>query len=218
VKGGGRWSIEKVLGETLVVQFDAQGEVVRRLTIGVGEPTPVAVAAPEEGDEVFLLEQDATGNRVRLRGLRKRAVADATPAASPEPARPVWETFFERNRWPADRFETAKARLVRPKPFVPEKRARVVLQPNPLLAGATSTAELTVSFGANGSFLCTSDGLPLRKLTETSGLLWAVLGSEGKSLELTLFQSDGAVVEEYRIARPSGMMSFDAGEYLWPPK
>jgi hypothetical protein len=215
VKGGGRWSIEKVLGETLVVQFDAQGEVVRRLTIGAGEPVPVAVAAPEEGEEVYLLEKDAAGTRVRLRGLRKRAAGEA---ASGEAGRPVWETFFERNRWPADRFETARARLGRPKPFTPEKKIRVQSQPNPLLGDATSPVDLAVSHGASGSYLCTADGLPLRRLTETSGLLWAVVGTEGKSMELTVFQSDGSVVEEYRIAQPSALMSFDAGEYPWPPK
>jgi hypothetical protein len=33
-----------------------------------------------------------------------------------------------------------------------------------------------------------------------------------------LLQSDGAVVEEYRILRPGALMSFDAGEYQLPPK
>jgi hypothetical protein len=221
VKGGGRWSIEKVLGETLVVQFDAQGEVVRRLSVGAGEPVPVAVAAPEEGEEVFLLEQDAAGTRVRLRGLRRRSAPDAGGESGLQGSaagRPVWETFFERNRWPSEQFEAARARLGRPKPFVPEKKIRVRLQPNPLLGDALVTVELGVSCGVEGSYLCTADGLPLRKLTETAGLLWAVVGSEGKASEITLIQSDGAVVEEYRIAEPSLMMSFDAGEYVWPPK
>ena len=32
---------------------------------------------------------------------------------------------------------------------------------------------------------------------------------------LTLFQSDGAVVEEFRIGKLGNMMAFDAGEYEW---
>lgn len=221
VKGGGRWSIEKVLGEILVVQFDGRGEVVRRLSVGAGEPVPVAVASSEDGEEVYLLEHDAAVKRVRLRGLRRRGVSGSPGESSPQPSPvngTVWETFFERNRWPSDQFETARARLGRPKPFVPEKKIRVQLQPNPLLGDATSWVELGVSIGTTGSFLCTADGLPLRKLTETSGLLWAVVGSESRSSEITLVQSDGTVIEEYRIAQPAAMMSFDAGEYIWPPK
>lgn len=214
-KGGGKWSIETVLGETLVVQFDAQGEVARRLSIGAGEPVPVAVAAPEDREEVYLLEQDASGNRVRLRGLRRRAPAE--PGGQPS-AVLVWETFFEKNRWPADRFESARARLGRPKPFTPEKKVRVQLQPNPLLGDSTAVVDLMVSVHESGSFLNTADGLPLRKLTDTGGLVWAVAGSEAKATEITLLQSDGAVVEEYRVSHPSAMMSFDAGEYVWPPK
>ena len=219
-KGGGRWSIEKVLGETLVVQFDAQGEVVRRLSVGAGEPVPVAVAASEEGEEVYLLEQDASGNRVRLRGLRRRATVDSFNGESPVAPnnRPAWETFFERNRWPSDRFETARTRLGRPKPLVPEKKIRVQSQPNPLLADATSPIDLIVAFTPEGSFLRTVDGLTLRKLTETPGLVWAVLATEARESEIILLQSDGSVVEEYRIGRPAAMMSFDAGEYVWPPK
>jgi hypothetical protein len=220
VRGGGRWSVEKVLGETLVVQFDSQGEVVRRLNIGAGEPVPVAVAASEDGDEVFLLEQSAGGERVRLRGLRRRSVGEAagTDAGARSENRPVWETFFERNRWPSGRFDLAKALLGRPKPFVPEKKIRIQTQPNPLLSDATSPVELTVTTNAEGSYLATIDGLMLRKITDTPRLLWAVIGSEAKGTEFTLFQSDGTVVEEYRIAQPATMMSFDAGEYNWPPK
>jgi hypothetical protein len=38
-------------------------------------------------------------------------------------------------------------------------------------------------------------------------------GTEGGSKVLSFFQSDGAVVEQFRIRRPNNMMAFDAGEY-----
>jgi hypothetical protein len=47
-------------------------------------------------------------------------------------------------------------------------------------------------------------------------LKWAALVKEGSAL--TLFQSDGVVVEEFKIANPKDMMSFDAGDFeLKPP-
>ncbi len=52
---GTRWSIEKVLGETVVVQFDTRGEVLRRLSVGAGQPLPVAIAASVTAEDVFLL-------------------------------------------------------------------------------------------------------------------------------------------------------------------
>ena len=53
-------------------------------------------------------------------------------------------------------------------------------------------------------------------MTGTPHLKWAVIGAEGTAL--TLFQSDGAVVEEFRIGKLANMMAFDAGEYEWTGK
>ncbi len=230
-RDGTRWSIEKPLGETVVVQFDAQGEVLRRLSIGAGQPLPVAIAASMEADEVFLLEQD--GERWRLRGLRKKVLPDvnATDAVSnpAEPSKsdpagaigvaaPVWETFFEKNRWPCARFSEAATRVGRPKPFTAEAQVQVKSQFNPLLAGAASDVGLAVGFDGDGSFLKSADGLLLRRLTDTPKLRWAVLGRDARQPALVLLQSDGAVVEEYRILQPGALMTFDAGEYQWTGK
>jgi hypothetical protein len=45
-----------------------------------------------------------------------------------------------------------------------------------------------------------------------------VFGREARQPGVVLFQSDGAVVEEYRILQPDAFMSFDAGEYQLPPR
>jgi hypothetical protein len=91
-------------------------------------------------------------------------------------------------------------------------------QQNPLLGGGSSEFKVEVGIDSAGSFLRTSEGLLLRRLTETGSLLWAVLGRESRHNSLVLMQSDGAVVEEFRLTQPGAVMSFDAGEYLWPPK
>jgi hypothetical protein len=206
-KDGTRWSIEKAAGETIVAQFDPQGEVLRRLSIGTGEPVPIGIAASLERDEVFLLEQE--GERTRLRGLRK---------AEPKDGKAGWETFLEKNRWPSSKFPEVAARLGRSKPFVAEAQIPLKSQPNPLLAGGVSDVQVTAGKDAAGSFLKTSDGLLLRRLTDTQLLVWVVVGREARQPGVVLLQSDGAVVEEYRILQPGAFMSFDAGEYQLPPK
>ena len=208
-KDGTRWSIEKAAGETVVAQFDPQGEVLRRLSIGAGEPVPIGIAASLARDEVFLLEQD--GERYRLRGLRRTGPKEAGAA-------PGWETFLEKNRWPSSRFSDVAAHLGRSKPFVPEAQISLKSQPNPLLGGGVSDVQIAAGKDAEGSFLKTSDGMLLRRLTDTPLLLWVVLGREARQSGVVLLQSDGAVVEEYRILQPGALMSFDAGEYQLPPK
>lgn len=220
-RDGSKWSIEKVLGETVVVQFDAQGEVARRLSIGAGEPVPVAVAASMIQDEIFLLEQD--GDRTRLRGLRKRGgdkpfVADVKSVVKPGSVTPVWETFIEKNRWNTGKFEAASKHIGRNKPFVPEKKIRIKTKPNPLIGDVQAEVELMLGFDAEGSFLRTVDGLRIRRLSSTSHLAWAVFGREARQPAIVLLQGDGAVVEELRIGAMQEVMTFDAGEYQWPPK
>jgi len=209
-RDGTQWAIEKVQGEPIVVQLESNGEVARRLSIGAGEPVPVAIAASLERDEVFLLEKD--GDRWRLRGLRRKADSGAQQTG------PTWETFLEKNRWPAAQFSDVANRLGRAKPFVGAAKVSVKTQPNPLLGDTTTTIGLTVTTDAEGSSLKTSDGLPLRRLSDTPRLRWAVLGHDLNQPQLVLFQSDGSVVEEYRLRQPGRLMTFDAGEYSWPPK
>ena len=48
---------------------------------------------------------------------------------------------------------------------------------------------------------------------ETRGLRWAAMSRETGSNALILLQSDGAVVEEFRIRKLGHMMGFDAGTY-----
>jgi hypothetical protein len=206
---GTRWSIEKAAGEIVVAQFDAQGEVLRRLSIGAGQPAPVGIAASLERDEVFLLERE--GERFRLRGLRRAAPKEGNGA-------PGWETFLEKNRWPSSKFSEVAARLGRSKPFVAEPQIVLKSQPNPLLGGGVSEVQIVPGKDATGSFLKTSDGLLLRRLTDTPLLLWAVFGRESRQPGVVFLQSDGAVVEEYRILQPDALMSFDAGEYQLPPR
>jgi hypothetical protein len=75
-----------------------------------------------------------------------------------------------------------------------------------------------VGFDAEGSFLRTADGLRLRRLSGTPHLAWVVFGRESRQPSVVVLQGDGAVVEEFRIGSIQEIMTFDAGEYQWPPK
>jgi hypothetical protein len=88
--------------------------------------------------------------------------------------------------------------------------------PNELLKGATSEIDVQISVDPNGTLLKSADGLLLLRITETPNLKWAVMGREGGKV-VTIFQSDGAVVEEFKARKLASMMAFDAGEYEYSP-
>ncbi len=146
------------------------------------------------------------------------AALTSNEGSAPEAAAPIWDTFLEKNRWPCAKFTDASVRVGRPKAFASEASITVKSQFNPLLGGAIADIQLAVGFDETGSFLKTLDGLLLRRLTDTQRLRWAVLGRDARQPAIVFLQSDGSVVEEYRILQPGALMFFDAGDYQWPPK
>jgi hypothetical protein len=75
---------------------------------------------------------------------------------------------------------------------------------------------VTLVFDPMGSYFQSADGLPLQRVAETPNLKWVVMGREGGKA-ITVFQSDGAVVEEFKARKLANMMAFDAGDYEWAP-
>jgi hypothetical protein len=201
---GSVWRID----EDAVIQRKGD-EILRELRIAAEDPKPFAIAAALDRDELFLLERGAAG--VRLRGLRLKQVK----AESDGKAVSEWEVFLEKGIAAQESFEQAVPALKRTPPPVPEERIRVALVPNELLQVAPAAVNLGVGFDDKGSFLRTADGLLLRRISDTPGLKWAVLTREPDK-SLTLFESNGAVIEEYHLRKIDRMMAFDAGEYEWP--
>jgi hypothetical protein len=122
------------------------------------------------------------------------------------------------------------------KPFVPQSKVRVGLVSNPLDRDRAGSAELSIGFDANGSWLQLADGLPLKQISATRNLKWAVLGRSAPGEPLIVFQSDGRPVqqigansgtdgytasfqgddyfiEEFAITGISNMMAFDCGGF-----
>jgi hypothetical protein len=125
-----------------------------------------------------------------------------------------WEVFLSKSIASQKDFATASARVSRVKAPAAEENIRVALMPNELLQVAPNAVQVEVAVDEKGSFLRTTDGLPLRRVTTTPHLQWAALVGESDG-SITLFQSDGAVVEEFRLRQLRQMMAFDAGDYEW---
>jgi hypothetical protein len=204
---GGVWVIDETAEGIAVKEFTRDGEFRRRLAIDPAEPGPRRIFASRTSDLIFLIEENPSLQRVR--GLELEAATEAAPETS------TWKTVLSKTIVASDSFATVADKLGRPQPFVPREKFSVRLQPNPLLQDATTNADVTIGFDATGSFLKTTDGLPLRRITAAPHLKWAVIGQEGSGRQLTILQSDGAVVEEFRARRLASMMAFDAGDYEW---
>lgn len=208
------WVIVKGATGTEVRAYTYAGEFLRRLGYAPGDPVPRRVFAarghfPEKwSEEIMLLEANDRVQRVRSLALPQK------PAAGDAPA---WETVMEKEIWLGETFDSIRDLLKRPsgKPFAPDKEFVVHLIDNPLIKNEPTTAHVNIGFNGGGSFIQTTDGLPLRRITETPGLKWVVIGREGSGRQLTIFQSDGAVVEEFKAHKLANMMAFDAGEYEW---
>ena len=200
------WVIDQTAERTEVKEFSRAGEFHRRLAIDPAEPAPVRIFASRTSDLIFLIEEKPGLQRVR--GLALEAAAEAAS---------TWKTVLSKSITASDTFAAVADKLARPEPFKPEDKIRIRLVPNPLFQDATHDLDVQIGFDAKGAFLRTPDGLPLRTVTETPALKWAVMGREGGKV-VTIFQSDGAVAEEFKVRRIANAMAFDAGDYEWSGK
>jgi hypothetical protein len=210
------WVIDQTAESTEVKEFGMDGEFHRHLSIDPAEPVPARIFASRTSDLIFLIEEKPGLQRVR--GLALESGASDGPAASAESPTSTWKTVLSKTILASDTFAAISGQLERQKPFSPEEKFTVRLLPNPLIKDETSTIQVNVSFDSAGSYLQTVDGLPLRRITETPNLRWVVIGKEGSGKQLSIFQSDSAVVEEFRARRLANMMAFDAGDYEWTGK
>jgi hypothetical protein len=213
------WIVVQTAVGTEVRQYAPDGEFLRRLSYTPGDPTPKRIVASRGNEQIVLLEESVQMQRVRSL-IRSDESAPADPAAPAAEPASIWKTVIEKSIWRGENFDAVKSLLQRPggKPFTPEKEFTVKLIDNELLNNEPSTARVNIGFNAKGSYLQTLDGLPLRRITETPNLKWAVIGREGSGRLLTILQSDGTAVEEFRASKLANMMMFDAGDYEWAGK
>ncbi|MHA3771997.1 hypothetical protein ACXR0O_10715 [Verrucomicrobiota bacterium sgz303538] len=215
-KDGTLWVIDQTSSGVEVKQYSATGEFLRRLAAAPEDPVPQKIVASKTQDRIYLLE--SSQGVQRLRGLaRDDGTAPAKPSETAT-SLSTWKTLFSKQIQASEQFASVADKLGRPQAFKPEPQITMRLLPNPLFKNAPVSASLEVAYDAEGSYLRTTDALPLVRLTDTPHLKWVVMGRENGSRAVTIFQSDGAVVEEFRVRKLANMMAFDAGEYEWTGK
>ncbi|MEK0451307.1 MAG: FlgD Ig-like domain [Verrucomicrobiota bacterium] len=196
------WAIVETAAGREVRAYTASGEFARRLAYGQGEPAPQQIAASYWSETIFLIEEGGGEQRVRALAL----------GADKKDAKAAWKVVYLKRILASAKFEDIAGKLGRPKPFEAQPEVKITTRPNPLEQNnAKGELALKITTTASGAMLQSADGLPLIHLSDTPGLKWAVLGREGEAI--TVFQGDGALVEEFKIGRASNMMSFNAGEY-----
>ncbi|MEY2498535.1 MAG: FlgD Ig-like domain [Verrucomicrobiota bacterium] len=204
------WLIDKVEGGARreVKQLSKTRELLRRMAIEQNEPQPNFIAASPTEDRFFLVEESPSMNRLRALSLAASKTEGAGAAISD------WKIDFEKKITEHKNFSVVDGKPVASPPGgagAPET-LKVKLAPNPLLGDDRTTVEMAVGFDADGSFLKTTDGLPLCSISETADLTRALLIAHGPNA-LDVFQDDGAVVEQFRVTGVDQMMSFDCGGF-----
>ena len=89
---------------------------------------------------------------------------------------------------------------------------KVRLVRNPLHKDKKSLVELGIGFNSEGTYLKTSDGLPLLKVSETPNVTRAGIAAKSENA-VNIWQDDGTSVHQFRISNVDQMMAFDCGEF-----
>ena len=199
------WVIDTSESARRVKQLSRDGEAIRELKITPDDPEPVAIAASSSEDRIFLLEENATLQRVR--SLKLLASKKEGEQAVSE-----WKVEFEKKIVPHKDFRIENGRATVTEGKTPPEKVTVKLQPNTLKKDARETVDLIVAFDREGSVLKTADGLPLVSVSETTGVTRVVLSPTAENA-IDVFQDDDAVVEQFRVTKLDQMMAFDAGDF-----
>lgn len=96
----------------------------------------------------------------------------------------------------------------------PDANASVKMQllRNPLRKDKRPVVELGVGFNADGTYLKTSDGLPLFKVSETPGVTRVWIAAKNENA-VEVCQDDGTKPHQFRISNVDQMMAFNCGDF-----
>ena len=212
--GGRVWALVQKPDGREIRAYSSEGEFLRRLPYEKDEPQPVQIVASQWSEMIFLLDENASEQR--LRSLALGTSAQQAAATTQTPAKSAWRTTYLKRILKSETFDDIAANLGRANPVKAEAVVKFRTRANPLLGEGKPEAALKIAVTAEGVILQTADDLPLARLTSARNLKWAALVKEGPAL--LVFQGDGCVTEEFKIAHPENLMAFDGGEVeLKPP-
>ncbi|MEO5717826.1 MAG: FlgD immunoglobulin-like domain containing protein [Chthoniobacterales bacterium] len=191
-----------------VKQVGRNHEVLRRLDYVADDPQPQRIEASRTGEEIFLLERNDLLERLRGLALVRTITNDAEGAVSD------WKDLFDRKIIAHQNFALENKRPVAVSATTPAQPTKIAqkLRPDPLQHDAPGKVELAVGFDADGSYLETATGLPLRTISDTPGLSRTLLARQSDDA-LDVFQDDGAVVEQFQVSNLAEMIAFDCGDF-----
>jgi hypothetical protein len=89
---------------------------------------------------------------------------------------------------------------------------RVRLIRNPLRKDKRPVVELSIAFTTEGSYLKTSDGLPLFKISDAPNVTRTGITAKSENA-VDIWLDDGTTVHQYRVSSVDQMMAFDCGEF-----
>ncbi|MCX6966958.1 MAG: hypothetical protein NTZ46_04115 [Verrucomicrobia bacterium] len=195
-----------VLRANAVKQYSKAGKLLYTLESQPDDPPPLKLACALSPVILYVLYENAT-----LQRLRGYDFTGVKPGGEPK-------VLFENDIHASDTYEQIASELQFPdeQPFVPSPTLTVALVPNPLTHNKPGTLQIRAGVDKDGCYLATLDGLPLCHISDTKDLRWAVMGRAPGSNTITLFESDGAVVEAFQVSKIDHMMPFNAGTIQWP--
>ena len=212
-KSGNFW----VLAGSEVKQLSHDGGLLRTFAVenGEGGARAVRLVVPPEEDAFFVLEEGPGAQT--LRGFDVPNEVQKAGTSSDAEITPV---LLKKTILASDTFEQAAPTLLLPDGvlFTSATSVQRTLVENPLNENKPGTLDFSMGVDETGSSLMTADGLPIYKVSDTPHLRWAVLGSKPGANDVYIFQSDGAVIEEFKASDLTQMMTFDAGDVeILPP-
>jgi hypothetical protein len=89
---------------------------------------------------------------------------------------------------------------------------KVRLVRNPLRKDKRPVLELGIGFNSQGSYLKTTDGLPLFKVSETWNVTRASIAAKSENV-VDIWQDEAPIVHRFRVSNVDQMMAFDSGEF-----
>ncbi|MBA3652209.1 MAG: hypothetical protein H0W66_12200 [Chthoniobacterales bacterium] len=209
-KDGTIWLVDfdQPAGLRQVKQLARNNEVLRRLDYVADDPQPQHIEASTTGEEIFLLERSDLMERFRGLALIRTTTDDAEGAVSD------WKNLFDRKIIAHQNFALEKGKPVpnTTAPVLQRVQFSQTLRPDPLQHDKPGKVDLAIGIDADGSYLKTAGGLPLRTISDTPNLTRTLMA---QSIENTLdfYQDDGAVVEQFRISNLAQMIAFDCGDF-----
>ncbi len=204
------WFVDSLggTGPAEVKQISAENQLLRRLQYAADDPQPVRIEASPNEEKIFLIEQNDHLQQLRALSLLRTTAENGDESVSD------WKTVFEKKIVTHQDFGLENGKPVpvsARKEKAPEKITQK-LRADPLQHDQPGRVELAIGFDGDGSFLQTSDGLPLRTISDTPNLTRALLVRPNENT-IDVFQDDGAVVEQFRISNLAQMIAFDCGEF-----